>query len=86
MLECRNLAASAQGQSLHISKTSFEEGRHFGAVRYQSPLCHVQKKTVFYNPHNIPNGCGQGIGILDFAALAIQNQISFVGNELRASV
>ena len=41
---------------------------------------------MLYNPDNIPNGCGQDIGILDFAALAIENQISFVGDELRAGV
>jgi hypothetical protein len=36
---------------------------------------------VFDHPYNIPNGCGQGVGILDFAALAIENQIAFLGDE-----
>jgi hypothetical protein len=46
----------------------------------------VQKKTVLYNPDNIPNGCGQRIGILDFAAVAIENQIAFLCDEVGASV
>ena len=80
------IAIDEAAMQLDPAQTSSEYGRHRGAVRYQSALCHVQKKTVLYNPYNIPNGCGEGIGILDFAALAIENQISFLGDELRASV
>ena len=67
--------APAPGPGLETDpgQASFEQGHHCGPVRYESPFCHVQKKTVFYNANDIPYEGGQGIGILDFAGLAIEN-------------
>jgi hypothetical protein len=56
-----------------FSSKSFEQSRHFGAIRYQSLFYHVKKQAMFYNLYNTPNTCAQRIGILDLAALTIMD-------------
>ena len=47
---------------------------------YKSEFGHVQKKTVFYHSRNGIDLSGDGVGIFDYLAGAIENEISFIRN------
>ena len=46
---------------------------------------HVEEEAVLHHAYDGADGGGEGCGILDYAAVAIEDQIAFVGDVVRAS-
>src|SRR5271163_4684314 len=63
---------------------SFFQQLNFALAGNNGQVRHIEKQSVLYNAHYSSNGSRQGVGVENFSASAVENEVSFVGYEFGA--
>src|SRR5277367_2383624 len=82
----RRVAARKQGLAACSASLLLRQLSDPRVARYQNPLRHVEKQAMLHDSNDLPNGGREFGRVVNLTALAVENQISFVGDVVAASV